>query len=165
MSHHQLRRQPADYFGYRRNVDEPQLSWRFSVSGPWGLVHILGDETFIWRCDFITVPVADVIPFSWVNELRQDMQRYAVTGGDGVAKKWRDSFAWQRLPKFSAAVLQHVITIETLRPMTYGQVAAAIGRPRSARRWSSLGTEPLASSHPVSSRCCAKWSWRVLRKQ
>jgi len=66
----------------------------------------------------------------WFPELRRRLERYAAgepVGFDDVELNWAG------LPEFSRRVLLQVRRIPFGQTRTYGQVAAAVGRPRAAR--------------------------------
>ena len=72
----------------------------------------------------------------WLAQIREYLE--------GKRCKFSGEIAWESLPPFQRAVLQFVAQIPYGKTMTYGEVAARIGKPRAARAVGrALATNPM----------------------
>ncbi len=63
---------------------------------------------------------------------------------EGRRREFSGEIAWENLPPFQRAVLRFVAQIPYGETMTYGEVAAGIGKPRAARAVGhALATNPM----------------------
>lgn len=128
----------------RQRIVETDLGWLGLVASPKGLKAVLGPRTSRAEIDAESLETFGKIPDDRdesLSGLRSLLERYA--RGERVSLKWPLDMESGTL--FQQDVWRALLTIPSGEVMTYGQIAAAVGKPGAARAvGQAVGSNPFS---------------------